>query len=155
MLFDFETKAGSYAVVMDGPKVLLVFSPEHDAWTLPGGGLNFGEDPVEGAEREVLEETGLRVIVDRLLGSFVSPFPDGLEGTTEPVEVLRLIYQARIFGGNLAREVSGSTSKAEWFPAEEISLLNTHAMVEPAMRLFHDKPANGRPCNPNMNDGRC
>ena len=27
-------------------------------WTLPGGGLNFGEDPADGALRELTEETG-------------------------------------------------------------------------------------------------
>lgn len=35
--------------------------PELHYWFTPGGGLNDGEIPAEGAARELLEETGLRV----------------------------------------------------------------------------------------------
>jgi ADP-ribose pyrophosphatase YjhB (NUDIX family) len=36
-------------------------------WGLPGGDLKFGEDPVEGIKREIMEETGLKVKNARLL----------------------------------------------------------------------------------------
>ncbi len=36
-------------------------------WGLPGGDLKFGEDPVDGVKREILEETGLKVKNARLL----------------------------------------------------------------------------------------
>ena len=36
-------------------------------WGLPGGDLKFGEDPVDGIKREILEETGLMVKDVRLL----------------------------------------------------------------------------------------
>ena len=36
-------------------------------WGLPGGDLKFGEDPVEGIKREIMEETGLKVNDARLL----------------------------------------------------------------------------------------
>jgi ADP-ribose pyrophosphatase YjhB (NUDIX family) len=36
-------------------------------WGLPGGDLKFGEDPVDGIRRELLEETGLTVDDARLL----------------------------------------------------------------------------------------
>ena len=36
-------------------------------WGLPGGDLKFGEDPVDGVRREILEETGLSVQDARLL----------------------------------------------------------------------------------------
>ena len=38
-------------------------------WTLPGGGLDHGEDPRAGVRREVYEETGLTVTPGRLLDS--------------------------------------------------------------------------------------
>jgi 8-oxo-dGTP diphosphatase len=44
-------------------KVLLVKEPPEltDKWELPGGGLDFGEDPKLGLKREVEEELGLKV----------------------------------------------------------------------------------------------
>jgi ADP-ribose pyrophosphatase YjhB (NUDIX family) len=36
-------------------------------WGLPGGDLKYGEDPVDGIKREIMEETGLTVQNTRLL----------------------------------------------------------------------------------------
>lgn len=50
------------------------------AWRAPGGGINPGEAFVEGAAREALEETGLRVTVTRyLLRVFVTFTCNGVE----------------------------------------------------------------------------
>ncbi len=51
-------------------KVLLIrrrFEPNSGKWAPPGGRLEVGEDPQEGAMREVKEELGLDVEVERLL----------------------------------------------------------------------------------------
>lgn len=50
--------------VLDGDAVLLVergVPPDAGAWTLPGGHLEFEEEPRGGAARELREEAGLRV----------------------------------------------------------------------------------------------
>jgi 8-oxo-dGTP diphosphatase len=64
-------------MVDDDGRVLLV----HHAygrlnWELPGGGAEPGESPDETAVREVLEETGLRVAIDRLTGVYFEPGHD-------------------------------------------------------------------------------
>lgn len=41
-----------------------------DLWNLPGGKINVGETPTEAVIREVKEETGLVVKVDRLVGVY-------------------------------------------------------------------------------------
>lgn len=56
---------GVVGIVLDatGERVLLVehvFHPQRP-WGLPGGWISRGEDPAQTAEREILEETGLRV----------------------------------------------------------------------------------------------
>lgn len=63
---------GAAAVIVDGVgKVLLVkHSYGRLNWELPGGGSEANESAQETAVREVAEETGLRVSVDRLTGVY-------------------------------------------------------------------------------------
>ena len=51
-----------------GVEVAIVHRPRYDDWSLPKGKLAPGEAEVEGAVREVLEETGYRVRIGRPLG---------------------------------------------------------------------------------------
>src|SRR3990167_9310260 len=61
------------AVVLKDNKVLLNLRKEnelpeaHLKWEYPGGKVDFGETPQEAIVREVFEETGIRIKVDRLL----------------------------------------------------------------------------------------
>lgn len=58
------TRVAAYALATDeaGRVLLARVAPGYPSagqWTLPGGGLTFGEDPAAGALRELTEETGL------------------------------------------------------------------------------------------------
>lgn len=59
-------------VPMDGGLVLVrrKYEPYVDYWCLPGGFMESTEHPEESAAREVFEETGLRIEVERLLGAY-------------------------------------------------------------------------------------
>jgi 8-oxo-dGTP pyrophosphatase MutT (NUDIX family) len=48
--------------VIKGKKVLLIHRKIPDVWELPGGNIEYGENPSETAKREVKEETGLIVL---------------------------------------------------------------------------------------------
>jgi 8-oxo-dGTP pyrophosphatase MutT (NUDIX family) len=59
-------RAGRVLLVDAAGRVLLMRGcdparPDHRYWFTPGGGLDPGETPAEGAARELYEETGLRV----------------------------------------------------------------------------------------------
>lgn len=69
-IFWREHKVAAAAVVARDGEVLLVrrtMSPGQGKWTIPGGFVEFDEDPRDAVVREVLEETGCRVQVVRLL----------------------------------------------------------------------------------------
>ena len=64
------------AVIQRGERFLLVQEAKADVrgeWNLPGGRLEPGEQPIDGAIREVREETGLCATVDALMGVHVGP----------------------------------------------------------------------------------
>jgi 8-oxo-dGTP diphosphatase len=117
-----RTRVAAYALCHDeaGRILLCHIAPSvgvGDIWTLPGGGLDFGEAPAHAAVRELEEETGLRGEVVRLLdvGSrFFTPAHDG-----ERLHAIRIVYQVRIVGGTLRDEPDGSTDAAGWFSREE------------------------------------
>jgi len=92
--------------IRDG-RVLLTrraIEPSRGLWTFPGGYVDWGEDVREGARRETLEEVGLTVRLDGLLGLysyagspvvvlvFLAAVPDGAEPVLCTNEVLEVAY---------------------------------------------------------------
>jgi 8-oxo-dGTP diphosphatase len=57
-------------VVRDDDRVLVIKRDDNGHWEAPGGVLELGESFEAGVQREVLEETGLAVVVERLTGVY-------------------------------------------------------------------------------------
>jgi 8-oxo-dGTP diphosphatase len=136
-----DTRVAAYAVIVDDDDhVLLAHWNEgrRAAWTLPGGGLEAGEDPEHAARREVHEETGYRVVIEELLGIHSRVIPAGrrlVADATGPLHALRIVYRARITGGRLRNEIDGSTDRAEWFSRESLRTLQRVKLVDIALRM--------------------
>lgn len=134
----FETRVGAYGVIVDDDKILLThFNALGEAkWTLPGGGLELGEDGEAAAVREIREETGLDVVLDGLLTVHSVQLPADKRLDRRPLHLhsLRLIYRARIVGGELTVEVGGSTDDVMWTPIGEVANLTRVDLVDVALR---------------------
>jgi len=95
-------------------------------WTLPGGGIDFGEHPEAGALRELEEETGLVGRIQELLAvdSLRRMIRDDprLEGDIDYHSV-RIIYRTEIVGGALRHETDESTDRAAWCTREDLGAL--------------------------------
>lgn len=90
-----DPKVAVAAVVRRQGKVLLLRRSQHDdafgRWILPGGHVDRGEEVRTACLREVSEETGLSVELEKLLGVYSYP--------GNPVVLV--VYMARPVGGDL------------------------------------------------------
>ncbi|MUN05880.1 NUDIX domain-containing protein [Agromyces luteolus] len=138
----------AYGVIIRDGEILLSHWNEHgrSAWTLPGGGIEGAEHPLEAARREIREETGYDAEIDRLLGidTMVVPAAKRHHGTV-PLYAMRIVYRAHVVGGLLANEVGGSSDEARWFPLDEIGSLKRVSLLDIALRMNAEEPADGAP----------
>jgi len=62
-------------VIVDGEKMLLVVNEKNNFYCPAGGKMEFGEDPRQALEREIIEELGVRPEIGQLL--YINTFNDG------------------------------------------------------------------------------
>lgn len=120
-------RPAAYCVIYDGAgRVLLTewsrrdVNPKRLGWTLPGGGMEFGESPADAAAREVYEETGFRV--ELISEPFVQSvhYKVGELQMDAEFQALRFVYRARILGGSLGIvDTGGSTTDVGFFTLHE------------------------------------
>lgn len=56
------TRLATRSIAIKGDSILLLYTERYEDYSLPGGGLDFGEDKIEGMKRELSEETGAKDI---------------------------------------------------------------------------------------------
>lgn len=90
-----DPKVATGVVIADGDGRILLVRRNHEPrigrWAFPSGFVDAGEVPEDAAVREVEEETGLKVQLDRLLGVYSRPGE----------RVIFLAYAGHTVGGDL------------------------------------------------------
>jgi 8-oxo-dGTP diphosphatase len=126
---------GAGAIVRKGKKVLLVkrkYPPNDGLWSLPGGLVELGETAQEAAMREVKEETGLSVGVDRLfdVGSEIQLDPD----SRTRYHFILVDYLATPTGGIF--RLNAESSGHGWFSSDEIKKLDMSRGTRKVLELY-------------------
>lgn len=109
-----EAKVAVGVCVVRSESLLLVrrrFNPEKGKWSLPAGFLDSGDDPRQCAEREAMQETGLRVQVGGLMEVFHNPPQAG--GAT-----VFVLYRATVIDGTV--QAGDDAVDAGFFPVDAL-----------------------------------
>jgi ADP-ribose pyrophosphatase YjhB (NUDIX family) len=122
-------------------RLLLVREVSDGRWSLPGGWADVGETLAEGVVREVREETGYAVEVERLLGVYDRErwgHPPMLHFT------LKAVLRCRLVGGEAT--LSTETDAVAWFAPGELPPLSVgRTSPELLARVFLHRDDAGLP----------
>jgi 8-oxo-dGTP diphosphatase len=132
-------RVGAYALVSEARRLLLTRYAGSGRWSLPGGGIDHGEQPQEALHREVHEETGLSLgdvrpaDVDSV--HFTGHAPDG---ALEDFHAVRIVYRGKVRSGvePAVVEADGSSDAAAWVRLDELHRYPVTGFVGIALRLL-------------------
>ncbi|CAN5174756.1 hypothetical protein BH09ACT10_BH09ACT10_21700 [soil metagenome] len=120
-------RLGAYAVATHEGAILLTrISPQGfpaGTWTLPGGGVDHGEDPFDAVRRELYEETSLVASSVTLLDIHSIHIVDvGRDDTYEDYHGVHILYRVEVDprAPLAVVDVGGSTDLAAWVPISAI-----------------------------------
>jgi len=130
-------RVAAYAIGLRDGQVLLArfIGAQPHEWTLPGGGVEHGEDPADAVLRELTEETGYAGRVVRLLGIHSARYEFPRDYGVEDHHALRIMYEVDLVGGELRHEVGGTTDLARWFPLDVVAGLERAGFVDIGVAL--------------------
>jgi len=96
-------------IVVNGDgRILVVKRRDNGEWQPPGGVLELDETIEEGLRREIQEETGIEIHIDRLTGVYKNM----------RLGVVALVFRCRPSTGSL--RTSSETEEARWMSAQEV-----------------------------------
>ena len=136
-------RTAAYGVVTSARGVLLTELSELTSapgrWTLPGGGLDPGEQPVAGLHRELWEESGQSVESVRLLEAHTSHWIGRApSGRLEDFHAVRIVYAAWCPEPSdpVVHDVGGSTADVRWVPRDDLERYHLSRSFAPHMRRW-------------------
>jgi 8-oxo-dGTP diphosphatase len=122
------------AIITHGGRVLLIRRAAAEgalSWQFPAGKTEPGESVEDAAVREVLEETGVKVIATHVLGERI-----------HPATAACVVYVACTLTGGVAHTASPrEVAEARWVSPQEAEELTGGAIYEPVRRYLHQAAA--------------
>lgn len=115
-------------VVRDDGRVLVIRRDDNGNWEAPGGVLELDESFEAGVQREVLEETGLAVTVERLTGVY--------KNLTHGI--VALVYRCRPTGGE--PHPTEEAREIRWMTTEEVQATMAPAFGVRVLDAFGEAP---------------
>lgn len=129
------------ALVFNETRSGVLFAQEEDGvWELPGGGLEWGEDPQTCLRREILEETGIETTGIADHPSCFFPFK-----TSGGIWKAHVIYEATI--ENLQFTPSKECVDLRFFNLEEIQVLTVRPSSDLVIHAIKMSYMNPQPIN--------
>jgi ADP-ribose pyrophosphatase YjhB (NUDIX family) len=104
---------GATAVIIHDGQILLTRRRDLPLWVAPGGHLDQGETLQVCCLREVKEETGLDVNIERFVGLYVLP-----RVLDNPIGPMTFLFVCRSVGGTLC--LSDETTGVRYWPLEKL-----------------------------------
>ena len=108
--------------------------PLKGEWSIPGGALELGETLHDGVCRESLEETGLHVEPQEVLGVFDRIYPDGAGRIQYHYVVVD--YRCRVLAGEA--HAGSDVSEVRWVSRAELRDLGLRESIEQVLRKALD-----------------
>lgn len=107
-------------IVNEKGEILFQRRGDVNMWGLPGGALELGESAEEALLREIKEETGLEIRIERPLGVYTKYFSEYPNG--DRAQTIGFIFVCRSSGGLLKGDGTESL-ELKYFSPEEIPAL--------------------------------
>lgn len=138
-----RTRVAAYVLCRDGEGRILLTRwfaeghPRSGRWTMPGGGMDWGEQPEQTAVRELREETALAVDLGGVLAvrsEWIGPDESHLGDRFHAVQI---VYEGTNPRGELRTDFGdgGTTDAAGWFTLDEVRALDRVELVELCLGL--------------------
>lgn len=133
--------AASAVVSDEQGRILLQRRSDNNSWSVPGGAMELGESISDAAVREVKEETGYDVVIQRLVGIYSDPGHVVAYSDGEVRQQFSVCFACRVVGGESAP--SEESLEVAFFAADELAGLEISDPIR--LRLEHFLQRRDRP----------